>query len=407
MTDRPHGLKDLFGSIPDSKNEAPRPASDMRSPSTTSGTDEGHSPSGRGAPGAPVIDIPGGPAPDLPTMPDPAPGTLTAGGSAAQGTAPLSVVLVALRGWSSVRRTVEALGLQTEAAMIDLLLVSPGPLDGQLPTGALRSVSVVSVPDDAGYAEAAAAGLRAAQGDLIALLDDYAFPAVDWAEAVISHRLARFGALGSAYVNANPRSPHSWSHMLIEYGRWRDGLAGGEVDALPSRNLVFRRDVLASMQDDLAALLSHDGALIERLRRQNLPLLMDDGARVGILNPSTMKGALGARFAAGRLAAAQESRSIGLPKRTAKAVGSLLGAHRNYRRSRGSIFAGSDPTVNPKRHGRAVMLGILSEGAGRAAGYLRGAGKAAENRARLDTDRTALLNKTDRRQFGPDKPKRR
>ena len=407
-----HGLKNLFGSLPDLDAEEAPPAADTAAPqqvTARSGPDGGHGLSGiaalpDAAPApppaapAPVIDgVPSGaiPAmPDAPAAPAPAPGAQTV---PTPGAAPLTVVLVAQD--AAPARTLDALRRQTAAALIDVVVVG-GPHD--VAPGELRRLTRMDPGGADTYGQRAALGIQAAQGDLVALLDDYAFPATDWAEQVLTHRHEGFAALGSTLANANPRSNHSWSHMLLEYGAWREGgrpiaADGGEVAMLPARNLVFRREAVTALPE-LASLLDEEGGLLRRLEATNQPFIHDEEARLAVLNPSTAKAALKARYAVGRLDGARWGQGQSLPKRFGKAARAGLGGYARYKRDRSRLFTG-DAHVNPKQHGNALALAMIAEGFGRAVGFLRGPGKAADTRARLIAARYSALNKTDRRQF--------
>ena len=421
-----HGLKNLFGSLPDptEADEAPLPkagaAPDAKDAARSAAPNPAPPNTEHGLAGLAEAPLPTSapPAPDaspdaastivgVPAQPAPAPaeagGTPSPFGApgGAQGGAPLCVVVVAHED-ASLARTLDALRGQTAAALIDVVTVgglAPGA------AGDLASLTQLDPGAAATYGERAALGVGAARGDLVALLDDYAFPATDWAEKVLTHRHEGFAALGSGLGNANPRSNHSWGHMLLEYGAWREGTSrgatrdggAGPVGALPARNLVFRREALTEIRD-LAALLDEDGALAARLAQSGAPLILDEEARLSVLNPSTAKAALKARYAAGRLDGARWAKGLSAPKRLGKAARAALGGYARYKRDRARLFTG-DAAVTPKQHGKAVAMAMVAEGFGRAAGLLRGPGKAHETRARLTAARYETLNKTDRRQF--------
>lgn len=412
MGDRPHGLKDLFGSVPDAPGEAgvapgapgpaptpatPRPAEGQHGLSGAFGgvaTDPmPASPSGPGA--APVLNAPNlAPMPPLQPQVPPTPHAAQPAVHATTGLA-LSCVVVARGGAKAAGRTIQSLRLQTIAEGLDVIVVADEP--ASVADGFAR-LQLLTAPPGAGYGEMAAMGVAAASGALVAILDDYAFPARDWAEVIASHRHDEFAALGSALGNANPRSPMSWSNMLLDYGAWREGLAGGTVDRLPARNLVFRRDALAAFGDALAPMLD-EGTAATRLAAEGHPLKLQDEARLMILNPSGKRATVKSRFAAGRLAAAERAKGMSAFRRFGKALAAGCGGPGRYLREKPRVFQGSDPTVNPKLQGRAVMIAMTAEGLGRAAGYLRGPGRAAKTRERMRAQRLATLNKVDRKQF--------
>lgn len=424
MADDKHGLKDLFGSVPPPAArpdtparerstspaaapagsatsapltpltpQAPDPRSAAQSPAATPGRTEPVAAStGTAAPvlNAPNLSgLPPGIVPEAPSAP-------AAPLAPATGALGLTCVVVSRGGAKAWARTMQALRLQTVADRLDVVFVSSErvPVSGE----GFAQLRTVAASAGAGYGDMAAHGAQMATGELVAIIDDYAFPARDWAETILSHRHDNFAALGSALGNANPRSAHSWSNMLLEYGPWRDGLAGGTVDRLPSRNLVYRRDALVALGSMLPRLLE-TGEAAEQIAQNGAPLKLQDEARLLVLNPSTRASTLKARYAAGRLDAAGWAKGLSLPKRLAKSLKAALGGPARYRRERARIFQGSDPTVNPKLQGRAVMMAMVAEGLGRAAGFLRGPGKAARTRDRFTARRATYLNKVDRKQF--------
>jgi hypothetical protein len=326
----------------------------------------------------------------------------------ASGTlADLTVVLVCPGGRRALHRTLVALAAQTIAHRIEMIVVSPDDdyavAERQL---VARFQGFRAVKDSAidNVDRAVARTLLEGQAPIVASIEDHAYPDPDWAE----HVLAAYGedtvAVGSAVINANPRASLSWSNQLIAYHQWSPATPEGDIAWLPLHNCSYRRAALEPFRATLAELFNREGDILIRLKSSGGPFRFAQRAFIRHLNPSRLGATARLRFDAGRLTAANRWRdeNWGMLKRLSYAVlGPLIPIVR-YRRMRREIFGNPAQThVSERRHGLALLIGLVFDGAGQIAGFLSGPGGARDRLARFEMDRIMHLNPADHAAFQP------
>jgi hypothetical protein len=312
----------------------------------------------------------------------------------------MSVVLVVAGRYATVRTTVGHLAAQTVAHQLELVLVAPTPTLPDLEAADLAPFAawqiVAAGPLDS-TARARAAGIRAARAPLVALTEDHAFPAPDWAAALITAHAGPWAAVGPAFHNANPDTLVSWVNLLIEYTPWLAPLAAAPAAHLPGHNSSYKRALLLAYGDRLPALLDAESVLHWSLRANGHQLYLEPAARTYHLNFSTPLAWLPLRFQGGRLFAGCRARAWPLPRRALYALGApliplvrLVGIVRRLRTS-------GDPHGLLPRILPLLALGLAADAAGEQLGYLTGPGDAARRVSDLETDRARYLSAADRR----------
>ena len=302
----------------------------------------------------------------------------------------LSVVLLAPERAAALDRTLEhlaaqGLGDRLEAVVVTTPAVQDAPRDHGVP------VRLAQVASMASLGPAYALGVRTARAPIVALGEDHAYPQPGWAQALLAaHADERVGAVGAVMVNANPEQPLSWANLLVAYGAWSEPAPGGEMDALPGANVSYRRDVLLGFGAELDALMERGGALHDRLRAAGLKLVLAPGARVRHENVARLRPTAVLRFNAGRLYAGNRVSQSGwsTARRALYAAGSpAIPALRFVRILR---------DLRARRHplGPAVLsslaAGLVLDGAGQAAGFLRGPADAVTRLAAFEFRRELL-----------------
>lgn len=323
------------------------------------------------------------------------------------GAPALSVVVVTAGSYASISRTIESLRLQTIVDRIELVVVAPERasvahrLNDRL---GFHSIQIVSAGPIQNVDHASAPGLLAAASEIVASIEDHAFPDPDWAEQLLAGWSdPACVAVGSTVYNANPRSPLSWTNLLIAYGAWRPGTPDGEIESIPAHNTSYRRSALAPLGNNLAPLMGREGLVFKEMRARGGHFRFASKARVAHVNPSTLTATAALRFDAGRLYGARRAAEGKWPiwKRAAYAALSPLIPFVRYRRMRVELFTGRDPAVSEGKLGWALFTGLIFDGAGQAAGYLAGAGGAPRRLAVFEMDRLQHLTTHDRERFQP------
>lgn len=170
----------------------------------------------------------------------------------------ISVVVTVVEGGAALRRCLAALAQQSNAPAMEVIvpydatipqvsaLASDFPEVRFLARGALHPPAVKLDPytEHELFDRRRAAGLHAAQGPLVAMLEDRGAPREDWAEAMWRvHSQGAFAAVGGAVVN---RAPGAMNRALFvcDYGRHLPPFTEGEAEYLTDINICYRREAL-------------------------------------------------------------------------------------------------------------------------------------------------------------------
>ncbi|HEX5708078.1 MAG TPA: glycosyltransferase [Pyrinomonadaceae bacterium] len=315
--------------------------------------------------------------------------------SAKGGGAPeMSVVVVTPDCYETVRKTMRHLRAQKGRERLEVVMVAPSRASLNLDDAELRdfhSHRVVEVFPFDSTARARAEGVRAASASIVALVEDHAFPAPGWAEALMERHRESWAAVGPVMANANPRSATSWANLLIEYAPWVEPQEGGEREHLPGHNGSYKRDVLVAYGDALEAMLDAESVLHWDLRARGHRLYLEPRARTFHQNFSLAGASVPLRFNGGRLFAAARAR--GWPawrKVMFAAAAPLIPAVRLVRITRELLKPGR-PRRAFARALPALAAGLVCDGAGEMVGYAFGAGRAMAKLTDLEFHRRRYL----------------
>jgi hypothetical protein len=174
----------------------------------------------------------------------------------------LSVVVTIVEGGAALVGCLEALSAQTGAP--DLEIVVPfddatsgiAALSKRFP--AVRFIDGGATPprtfrhpfhEHALYERRRAAGLRAATGALVALLEDRGRPRRDWASTVVGlHQRTAAAAIGGV-VEHGGRGALRWALFFSDFGRYQPGVAEGNVEYLSDVNISYKREPLDAVRE--------------------------------------------------------------------------------------------------------------------------------------------------------------
>ncbi|MEM9989249.1 MAG: hypothetical protein AAF723_06990, partial [Pseudomonadota bacterium] len=172
----------------------------------------------------------------------------------------LSVVVPLTDEPSEMRRPLQALAEQTKAEWIEVIGVGPSrqsAITAFTPLGRCHSVQFIE--DDCSQTEGhvMAQAMLAAKAAYVALLDPHGTPARDFAQQVMRVITQKddWAVLGTHLINGNPHAGTSWAAMLPE-NLAQQFEPEGTVKTLPTRNSIYRKDVLADVGDDLPRLIN-------------------------------------------------------------------------------------------------------------------------------------------------------
>lgn len=313
----------------------------------------------------------------------------------------MSIVLVALTDYSSIRRVVRYLRAQTIREQLELILVAPDaaalttcPPEDLQGFYSVRHIFAGAITD---REVASTLGIVHAAAPVVALVENHAYPDPEWAACLVEAHAGPWAAVGPAVLNGNP-GILSWTNMLLSYGGWPESRARGEVSEIALHNSSFKRDILLSYGPRLSELLTRSGGLLERLRADGHRLLFEPRARIHHVNPSTLMATLHIRVKAGQLYAATRasSESWSAPKRMLYALGSpMLPAIRLA--TTGVVLFGGRRGTAALQLVPHLLAGLVLDAAGQMMGYAFGPGNTADDLAHFELVRFIHLNALDQR----------
>jgi len=309
----------------------------------------------------------------------------------------LSIILPAPHRLAFVERVIAALGQQSLAGQMELVIVAEHPEAG-LPASLLApfgSVQVVARPTWTTMTEARVAGVLHARAPIVVLCEDHCFPAPGWADALVTAHQGPWAAVGPAFLNANPVTLVSWANLAIEYGPWLHPVAPGACHHVPGHNSSYKRAILLDYGTKLSEMLEAESVLHWDLQRRGYAVAMEPAARTRHENFSRFRPSILLRFSCGRLFAA--SRSLGWPlgRRALFAVGSaVLPFLRSWRALR-DLRRVSD--TRPRRGlGLVIFTLLIVDALGEVAGYATGAGEQSRRLSEIEHDRARFMSARDR-----------
>lgn len=165
-----------------------------------------------------------------------------------------------------------------------------------------------------------AAGLAAASGDLVALIEDRGVPRPGWARGVLAeHRRLPHAVIGGA-VEFGGGSPLAWAAFLADFGRYRMPFEPGPREYVTDVNVCYKRGALEATRA-LWRERYHETTVHWALARAGETLYLSDRFVVEQRRRSPrLVSLLGERFSSGRLFAATRARESSLAKRLALAA---------------------------------------------------------------------------------------
>lgn len=316
----------------------------------------------------------------------------------------LSVILVGSEGYGSIARVAEHLRRQTVASSIELILIGPCAermtRDARRLDGFFHSIKAIEVGVIDNVDTAAAPGISAASAPLVAIVEDHAFPAPGWANAIVeAHKAGPWVAVGSMVKNANPSSTLSWANQMMSYGEWTEPVQSGQTQSISRHNVSFKTEAVRAI-DDLERQLGRDGNLLGALLKTGGTFFLEPRAAVEHVNPSRWDSTLLLRIEAGRLAAAKRSAREGwspVRRLVYVACGPLIPLMR-ARPHMAKVLSTARPASLGKM-AAALAIGSILDGIGQTIGFAFGSGHSAVRLADFEMGRDRHLRDDDRQRL--------
>ena len=246
----------------------------------------------------------------------------------------LSVIVTVVDAGDTLRRCLRALRAQRAAPPIEIVVPyddtirEVGELRIEFPEVRFLPLGPIatrrSVVTEAGrhelYDRRRSAGLEAATGALVAMLEDRGAPREDWAEAIVRlHATLPHAAIGGAIVNAGD-CLLAWAVFFCDFGRYQPPFPAGPAEYLSDTNISYKRRALEATRE-LWRERYHETtvhrALAVRGETLFLTAEMVVEQRRGVLRLGSL---LAERFHWGRLFAHVRARELSTVRRIALAV---------------------------------------------------------------------------------------
>jgi hypothetical protein len=313
----------------------------------------------------------------------------------------MSVIVITPDSYETVRKTIRHLRAQKARGSLEIVLVAPSALRLAPDLKELREFRqfrIVEIGDMHSTARARAEGVRSAAAPIVAFVEDHAFPAPGWAEALINaHQNAERAAVGPVMANANPKRLMSWVNLAVEYSQWLEPLAGGEAEHLPGHNGSYKRELLLEYGERLEEMLDAESVLHWDLRAKGHRLYLEPKARTFHQNFSTLLPSITLRFHGGRLFAAARARRWPRARRLLFTCGAPLIPFVRLRRILHHLSREGRPRHLLPRIIPALFAALVFDGLGEMAGYSLGPGRSMLKLSDMEFHRQRYLHKTERR----------
>jgi GT2 family glycosyltransferase len=288
----------------------------------------------------------------------------------------LSAVTVVSSQRARAERTLAGLAEQTVVDRIESVVVDAGPR-GTAPLTVPENlrVSYLSRPGIAHGADRAE-GVAAAAAPIVALIEDHAVPAPEWAEALIEAHRGPWGAVGYAFAIQHSESYVNRGALVSEAGQWMHPARRGEVASLAATNVSYKREVLDGIED-LAGFLIYDVELNDQLTSRGHRMFLEPRALIWHEYFTSLRILVAANFGHGRLFALTRAGGWSIWRRIAWALGTPLSAPlvRGWRLLRSLP---GRPSVWPAVAAALPVVAAAYAGAaaGESIGYVLGPGRA-------------------------------
>ena len=169
----------------------------------------------------------------------------------------LSIVVRVVGGTSAIERCLNALTPQAAGQPIEIIVPYDSTAAGvarlreKYPDVRFLDMGVIHTearPNTGAaaheiYDRRTSAGLCAARGEILAIVEDFGAPAPDWCEAVISAHQLPYGVIGGAVEHAGT-GILNWASYFLDFGRYQLPLREGPVSYLTDANVSYKRSTL-------------------------------------------------------------------------------------------------------------------------------------------------------------------
>ena len=311
----------------------------------------------------------------------------------------LSVVIVTIDEFETVRRLMEYLAAQTIHDQMEIVLVCPElaalGVDRDL-LAAFDSWQTIEFRSMPSVQEPRFAGAAASHAPVVVFTEDHCFPEPDWAAGLLAaYDAGDWTGVAPSVGLANPATFRAWANYLIQYGPWVQPAAGGELRDLPGHNSSFLRDVFDAYER-FDETMVFDSVFHAELRGRGARFRLEPRARTYHVFMTKLVPFLAENFHIGRQFAGTRCRRWPATLRAAWVLGSPLIPV--VRMSRIAAVMRRQGWTWPLAVGAmpSLVLGLAASAMGEALGYAAGVGASASRTLQHDFRRWRAVQVVDR-----------
>lgn len=306
----------------------------------------------------------------------------------------ISAIVIIPDTYQTVARTMHALQAQTLIAQLEIVFIAPPNATSSIPFDQLEQFHSVQVREMTNlvHARALSEGIRRARAPIVALTEDHAFPAPNWAERLVAAHQGTYAAVGPAIRNANPASFVSLADFYIGYSRWSEPVASGVQDYLMGHNVSYKRDILLEFDARLDQEMAAETLLQMELVTQGHQLWLEATTYTLHLNYEHWDVWRSALIYTGRVFASQRAASWGLGKRLFYALASPFIPLVRFWRIANDLRRAKFPLPFRLRLYATIGVGLLLDAVGQWLGYVFGPGNTSAEGLRFEFHRERHVN---------------
>ncbi len=235
----------------------------------------------------------------------------------------LSVVIASVTGLPSILECLEKLEALAEREQMEILVLdrrtdgTAQAIGKQFPRVSLTAgLTGKSIP------ELRWMGMRAAKGEMVAVLEDHCMVTPRWAAEILRFIDSPYGVVGGPVENGAQERVLDRVFFLAEYGALMPPLPEGETNSVAGNNAAYRRSVLPL--DEPVWAERWESFLHAELRRRGVRMWLNPAMLVYHKKSFRLGEMLEQRYLYSRSFAAMRAASMSLPGRFVYAVLSVL-----------------------------------------------------------------------------------
>jgi hypothetical protein len=151
-------------------------------------------------------------------------------------------------------------------------------------------------------------GIQAAEGEIVAILEDHCMVTPAWASEIFRRSGAGFAVVGGPVENGSTERLMDWAFFLAEYGPCMPPLPEGETEAVPGNNAAYCRRLLPL--DEQVWGVMWESFLQKELRRRGLRIFLSKTMLIHHKKSFRLGEMLEQRFLYSRSFAAMRARTM-------------------------------------------------------------------------------------------------